>query len=83
MVARLEDPENQMTRTRKQQIREGRFFAEFEITLHEDQTSPWSPYVDPADVEKTDRIRRALRKGDVDTAAKEAKVFELMPLAGE
>lgn len=72
-----------MTRTRKQQIREGRFFAEFDITLHDDVASPWSPYVDPDDIEKTDRIRRALRQGDVTAAAKEAKIFELHPVAAE
>ncbi len=72
-----------MSRSRRQQIREGNYFAEFDITLHDDQSSPWSPYVDKADVEKTDRVRLALRRGDVEAAAKDAKVFELLPLAGE
>ena len=72
-----------MSRTRTQQIREGQYFAEFNITLHDDQSSPWWPYVDKADVEKTDRVRLALRRGDVAAAAKDAKVFELLPLAGE
>jgi hypothetical protein len=39
--------------------------------------------VDKEDVFKTDRVRLALRRGDLDAAAKEAKVFEMMPLAGQ
>jgi hypothetical protein len=78
-----QDKEAQMTRKRTERIREGNYIAEFEITLHEDQQSPWSPFVDPEDVKMTDRIRLALRRGDVAAAAKEAQVYELLPLAGE
>ena len=35
------------------------------------------------DVLKTDRVRLALRRGDISAAAKESKVFEMLPLAGE
>ena len=48
-----------------------------------DDNSPCSPIVEKEDVFKTDRVRLALRRGDVKAAAKEAKVFELMPLDGE
>lgn len=72
-----------MTERRTERIREGSYFAEFEIRLLDDPQSPWSPYVDPEDVKKTDRIRLALRRGDVKSAASEAKVYELLPLAGE
>ena len=30
--------------------------AEFKITLHDDLESPWSPYVDKDDVQKTERV---------------------------
>ena len=63
-------------------IHEGRYAAEVEVTNVNDN-SPWSPIVEKEDVFKTDRVRLALRRGDVKAAAKEAKVFELMPLAGE
>ena len=63
-------------------IREGRYAAEVEVA-YVDSNSPWSPIVEKEDVFKTDRVRLALRRGDVKAAAKEAKVFELMPLAGE
>jgi hypothetical protein len=69
-----------MNQTKTQFIHEGRYAAEVEI-INED--SPWSPIVAKEDVFKTDRVRLALRRGDVAAAAKEAKVFEMMPLAGE
>lgn len=68
---------------RTERIREGNYFAEFEITLHDDPKSPWSPYVDMDDIRKTDRIRLALRRGEIAAAAKEAEVFELRPVAAE
>jgi hypothetical protein len=71
-----------MTRIRKQMIHEGHFAAEVEIGI-DDDGSPWGPTVLKEDVVKLDRVRLALRRGDVSAAAKEAKVFELMPLAGE
>jgi hypothetical protein len=63
-------------------IHEGHLAADVSITLHYDDTG-WDPTIDRVDVEKLDRVRLALRRGDVAAAAKEAKVFELMPLAGE
>lgn len=71
-----------MTRKRTQLIHEGRYAAEIEITLVNDGT-PWFPLVAKDDVAKTDRVRLALRRGDIKAAAKEAKVFELMPVAAE
>ena len=72
-----------MTERRTERIREGNYVAEFEIRLLDDPQSPWSPYVDPEDVRKTDRIRLALRRGDMAAAAGEARVYELTLLAGE
>ena len=72
-----------MTERRTERIREGNYVAEFEIRLLDDPQSPWSPYVDPEDVRKTDRIRLALRRGDMAAAAREARVYELTLLAGE
>ena len=42
--------------------------------------SAWGPYLSSEDAQKLDRVRLALRRGDVSAAAKEAKVFELMPV---
>lgn len=75
-----------MTETRAEKtvkhIHEGKYAADVWITLHYDG-SGWDPTIDRQDIEKLDRVRFALRHGDVAAAAKDAKVFELLPLAGE
>lgn len=63
-------------------IQEGKYAANVEITFHYGGTA-WDPTIDAQDIEKLERVRLALRRGDVAAAAKEAKVFELLPLAGE
>ncbi len=63
-------------------IHEGKYVAEVEVTLHYSGTD-WDPTIDLPDIQKLERIQLALRRGDVKAAAKEAKVFELLPLAGE
>ena len=64
-------------------IHEGLYAAEVEVTHRYNDVIDWSPTIGPDDVEKLDRVIRALKKGDVAAAAKDAKVFELLPLAGE
>ena len=63
-------------------VHEGKYVADVQIDLHYDDTA-WSPTLTPADVQKLERVRLALRRGDIKAASKEAKVFELLPLAGE
>ena len=63
-------------------IHEGKYAAEVEVTLHYSGTD-WDPTIELADVQKLERVTLAMRRGDVKAAAKEAKVFELLPLAGE
>jgi hypothetical protein len=53
--------------------------TEVPVELIEDDTA-WSPYLSPEDVNKLDTVRLALRRGDVATASKYGRVFELMPL---
>lgn len=71
-----------MTTTQKMLIHEGRFAAEVSY-VEIDDGSPFGPTVRKEDAFKLDRVRLALRRGDLAGAAKEAKIFELMPLAGE
>jgi hypothetical protein len=71
-----------MTRPSKEFIHEGRYCAEIQIELIEDDTA-WSPYLSPADVKKLDAARDALRRGDLAEAAKYGSVFELTPVAAE
>jgi hypothetical protein len=60
-------------------VREGKYAAEVEVELWEDE-SAWSPYLMPADMEKLDAVRLALRAGDVEAATRQAKVYELTPV---
>ncbi len=64
-------------------VHEGQTAAEVEVTLHYEDEIDWSPTIGPDDIEKLDRVTRALRRGDVSAAAAEARVFELRLLAGE
>lgn len=60
-------------------IREGHYLAEVDVELEEDG-SEWSPYLSPGDACKLDDVRDALRRGDLKTAARLARVFELHPV---
>jgi hypothetical protein len=61
-------------------IREGKFAAEVPVELIEEEGG-WSPYFSLDDAKKLEAVRLALRTGDVATAAKYGRVFELMPLS--
>lgn len=63
-------------------IREGNLMAEVKVSLIPDDGA-WGPYLSPEDVKKLERVRLALKAGDKEKAAKEAKVFELHPVAAE
>ena len=69
-----------MNRKSNKLVREGKYAAEVEVELIEDDTG-WSPYLSIADGKKLDLVRRALRQGDVAGAAKYARVFELTPVS--
>ncbi len=63
-------------------VREGQYVAEVEVTLIETE-SEWSPYLSLEDAEKLDEVRLALRKGDLKSAARLGRVYELKPVAAE
>ena len=73
-----------MTETRTQKtvrhIHEGRYAADVSIMFHYDG-SGWDPTIDREDVEKLERVRLALRNGDMAAAAKDAKIYELLPVS--
>lgn len=62
-------------------VRHGTYVAEVSVELIETDEG-WSPYFSLQDALKIDRVRAALRHGDFAEAAKNAKVYELLPLAG-
>ena len=71
-----------MTERRIKHVYEGRYVAEVDVELIEDETG-WSPYLTVDDACKLDEVRAALRRGDLKSAAKKARVFELRPVAAQ
>ena len=61
-------------------IHEGKYAADVQITFRYDG-SGWDPTIDREDVEKLERVRSALRHGDLAAAAKEARIYELLPIS--
>lgn len=61
-------------------VREGEYMAEVDIELM-DTEEGWSPYLSLEDAKKLDEVREFLRQGDIKTAAKQARIFVLRPIA--
>jgi len=61
-------------------VHEGNYVAEVEIELIETGEG-WSPYLSLEDVEKLDDVREALRREDIESASKLAKVYRLTPVS--
>jgi hypothetical protein len=60
-------------------IHEGKYVAEVKVDLiYKDEE--WSPYLSLDDAYKLDDIRETLRKGDLKSAAKFAKIYTLTPV---
>jgi hypothetical protein len=70
------------TRARIKHIHEGRYVAEVDVEVIEDDTG-WSPYLSTADACKLDDVREALRRGDLKLASKMSRVYELRPVASQ
>ncbi len=67
------------TRPYKKLVHEGELAAEVAIQLIETDDG-WSPYLSVEDARKLDEVRDALRRGDVKSAARLARVFRLTPI---
>ena len=67
------------TKVRTKLVHEGDFVAEVPVELIETKDD-WSPYVSVEDAQKLDDVRKALRCGDLESAAKLARVFRLTPI---
>jgi hypothetical protein len=63
-------------------VKEGDIVAEVPVELLYDDNE-WSPYLSPSDLQKLDKVRLALRNGDIRAAAKEAKIYTAEPVAAE
>jgi hypothetical protein len=67
-------------RKKTKYVHEGRHVAEVVVELLEDETG-WSPYLSVEDAFKLDDVRDALRRGDLDSAARYGRIYELRPVA--
>ena len=61
-------------------VHEGHYVAEVEVELLEDDTG-WSPYLSVQDAYKLDEVRDAIREGDLESATKYGRIYELRPVA--
>ena len=59
-------------------VHEGQYAAEVDVELL-DSEEGWAPYLSLEDAQKLDEVREALRRGDLKTAARLARIFRLMP----
>ena len=67
------------TRKRTKYVHEGRYVAEVDVELLEDDTG-WSPYLTVQDACRLDDVRDALRRGDISVASSLSRVFKLEPV---
>ncbi len=61
-------------------VHEGQYVAEVDIELIDAETG-WSPYISLEDAQRLDDVREALRREDVKSATRLARVYTLMPVA--
>jgi hypothetical protein len=60
-------------------IHEGEYVAKVDVELI-DADSGWSPYLSLEDAQKLDDVREALRRGDLKSANRLARIFTLKPV---
>ncbi len=68
-------------RRRTKLVHEGHYVAEVDVELIETGEG-WSPYLSLEDAYRLDDVRDALRRGDIHTASRSARVFTLTPVTG-
>ena len=67
------------TRHHTKLMHEGDYVAEVDVELM-DSDAGWSPCLSLDDAYKLDDVRSALRRGDVKTASRYARIFTLTPV---
>jgi hypothetical protein len=71
-----------MSRLVKRLVHVGKYLAEVEVENMPDDEA-WGPYLSLDDALKLERVEKALKAGDLKGAAKEARIYELRPVAAE
>jgi hypothetical protein len=61
-------------------VNEGEYAAEVEVELILADEG-WSPYLSLEDANRLDKVRQALRRGDIKAAARLGRIFRLTPVA--
>ncbi len=67
-------------KNRTKLVHEGKFVAEVDVDLIETNEG-WSPYLSLEDAYKLDDVRDALRRRDIESAARVSRVFKLTPVS--
>jgi hypothetical protein len=60
-------------------VHEGNYVAEVDVKLI-DSGEGWTPYLSLEDAEKLDHVRETLRREDISSANKLARVYRLTPV---
>ena len=68
------------TRRKTKLVHEGKYIAEVDVDLLETDDG-WSPYLSIEDANRLDDVREALRRGDIEAAAKHGRIFTMTPVA--
>jgi len=79
MDGRFQEEKEMNKKQRTKLIHEGNYVAEVDVELIETDDS-WSPYLSLEDAYKLDDVREALRRGDLGSATRLARVFSLIPM---
>jgi len=67
-------------KSRTKHIYEGDYVAEVKVDLIITDEG-WSPYLSLEDAYKLDDVREALRRGDLQAASRQARIYKLVPVA--
>ena len=67
-------------RKKLKHVFEGDYVAELEVALIEDDTG-WTPYLSIEDAYRLDDVREALRRGDLDSASRFGRIYQLRLVA--
>ena len=80
MVIRFFKEKIMKKRLYKKLIHEGQYVAEVDIELI-DTDEGWSPYLSLEDAQKLDDVRDSLRRGDLQSASRLARLYTLTAVA--
>ena len=80
MVGRFYEEKIMKKKQHAKLIHEGQYVAEVDVDLIVADEG-WSPYMSLDDARKLDDVRDALRRGDIKSASRQARVYTLTAVA--